>query len=94
MLTELLPRVSRLILTQADHPRSATPAELAEMAHGRGWRVETIVPVADALRWAITHSRPGEVIVVAGSLTVAGEVLAAWEGLRASVPLPAQEEVR
>ncbi len=94
MLTELLPRVSRLILTQADHPRSATPAELAEMAHGRGWRVETIVPVADALRWAIRHSRPGEVIVVAGSLTVAGEVLASWEALSASVPHAAPEGVR
>jgi dihydrofolate synthase/folylpolyglutamate synthase len=94
MLTELLPRVSRLILTQADHPRAATPQELAEMAHGRGWRVETVMPVAEALRWAIAHSRPGEVVVVAGSLTVAGEVLAAWDGLRASLPMPALEESR
>ncbi len=94
MLTELLPRVSRLILTQADHPRAATPKELAEMAHGRGWRVETIVPVADALRWAITHSRPGEVIVVAGSLTVAGEVLAAWDSLSDAVPAAAQAEAQ
>lgn len=90
MLVELLPRVSRLILTQADHPRAASPEELGAMARGHGWRVETIVPVADALRWAIAHCRPGEVIVAAGSLTVAGEVLAAWDSIRASLPAVAQ----
>jgi dihydrofolate synthase/folylpolyglutamate synthase len=82
MLAELLPRVSRLILTQPDHPRAATIEELAALAHGYGWRVEEIKPVAEALRFALTHSRPGEVVVAAGSLTVAGEVIFAWESLR------------
>lgn len=87
MLAELLPRVSRLILTQAEHPRAATVNELAELAHGYGWRVSGIVPVAEALRQAIVQSRPGEVIVAAGSLTVAGEVLASWEEVSLSVGL-------
>ncbi len=87
MLAELLPRVSRLILTQAEHPRAATVDELAELAHGYGWRVSRIVPVAEALRQAILQSRPGEVIVAAGSLTVAGEVLASWEQVSQSVGL-------
>jgi dihydrofolate synthase/folylpolyglutamate synthase len=82
MLAELLPRVSRLILTQPDHPRAATLEELAALAHGYGWRVEEIKPVAEALRFALTHSRPGEVVVAAGSLTVAGEVISAWDTLR------------
>jgi dihydrofolate synthase/folylpolyglutamate synthase len=93
MLTELLPRVSRVILTQADHPRSATLDELSAMAHGYGWRVETLVPVAEALAWAIAHSRPGEVIVAAGSLTVAGEVLAAWDQIRQGRGAALQEPV-
>jgi dihydrofolate synthase/folylpolyglutamate synthase len=84
MLVELLPRVSRLILTQAVHPRAAEPEDIARMAHGHGARAEVIVPVEAALRWAIERARPGEVIVSAGSLFVAGEALAAWDRVRPS----------
>ncbi len=94
MLAELLPRVSRLILTRPDHPRAATLEELAALAHGHGWRVEEIQPVADALRFALARSRPGEVVVAAGSLAVAGEVLAAWDSIRAVQLAPAAEGVR
>jgi hypothetical protein len=55
------------------------------MAHGRGVRVETLAPVEAALRRAIERARPGEVIVSAGSLFVAGEMLAAWPRLQESV---------
>jgi dihydrofolate synthase/folylpolyglutamate synthase len=91
MLAELLPRVSRLILTQADHPRAATVEELSELAHGYGWRVEKIVPVAEALRFALQHCRPGEVVAAAGSLTVAGEVLDAWDRVRQDAAVQASE---
>ncbi len=91
MLAELLPRVSRLILTQADHPRAATVEELSELAHGYGWRVEKIVPVAEALRFALQHCRPGEVVAAAGSLTVAGEVLDAWDRVRQDAAVQARE---
>jgi dihydrofolate synthase/folylpolyglutamate synthase len=94
MLAELLPRVSRLILTRPDHPRAATLEELAALAHGYGWRVEEIQPVAEAFRFALTHSRPGEVVVAAGSLSVAGEVLAAWDSIRALLLAPAAEGIR
>jgi dihydrofolate synthase/folylpolyglutamate synthase len=82
MLLELLPRVSRLILTQAVHPRAADPDEVADLAHGMGARTEVVAPVEAALRRAIERARPGEVIVSAGSLFVAGEALAAWERVR------------
>jgi len=85
MLEELLPRVSRLILTQAVHPRAAEPEDMARLAHGHGARAEVIAPVEAALRRAIERARPGEVIVSAGSLFVAGEALAAWERVRPSV---------
>lgn len=78
MMEELLPRISRLIVTQAVHPRAADPQELSGLAHGHGVRVESLAPVEAALRRAIERARPGEVIVSAGSLFVAGEVLAAW----------------
>ena len=85
MLAELLPRVSRLILTQAVHPRAAEPEDMARLARGHGARAETMVPVEAALRRALERARPGEVIVSAGSLFVAGEALAAWERVRPPV---------
>jgi len=94
MLAELLPRVSRLILTQPDHPRAATIDELAVLAHGYGWRVKEIKPVAEALRFALSQSRPGEVVVAAGSLTVAGEVLSAWDSIRPLALEPVRAEAR
>jgi dihydrofolate synthase/folylpolyglutamate synthase len=79
MMTELLPRVSRLITTQAVHPRAADPQELANLGRSRGAVTQVIVPVAEALRQALATRKPGEVILAAGSLFVAGEVLAAWD---------------
>jgi dihydrofolate synthase/folylpolyglutamate synthase len=90
MLVELAPRVSRLIVTQAVHPRAADPDETAELGRGHGLRVEVVVPVAAALERALARLRPDEVILVAGSLFVAGEVLAAWD--RRLQPQAAQGE--
>jgi len=84
MLQELLPRVSRLVLTQAVHPRAADPEEVAEIAHGLGARCEVVVPVEAALRRGLDRARPGEVIAFAGSLFVAGEALEAWERVRSA----------
>ncbi|HLF37727.1 MAG TPA: folylpolyglutamate synthase/dihydrofolate synthase family protein, partial [Anaerolineales bacterium] len=50
MLLELSPRVSRVILTQADHPRAEGPEALLGLIRSFGLPVETVVPVADALR--------------------------------------------
>jgi dihydrofolate synthase/folylpolyglutamate synthase len=79
MLAELMPRVSRLVVTKAAHPRAADPKEVAALAQGHGVRTTVACPVANALEMAMSRARPGEVIVAAGSLFVAGEVLAAWE---------------
>jgi dihydrofolate synthase/folylpolyglutamate synthase len=79
MLTELTPRISRLIATQADHPRAEDPQSLASIGHSHGLKVEVIVPVADALTFALERLRPSEVLLAAGSVFIAGEVLTAWE---------------
>jgi dihydrofolate synthase/folylpolyglutamate synthase len=78
MFSELLPRVTRLIVTQADHPRAESPEKLAEIAHSHGIRVESSQPVSGAMNRAIQIARPGEVILICGSLFVAGEALEAW----------------
>jgi dihydrofolate synthase/folylpolyglutamate synthase len=76
MLGELLPRVSRLILTRAVHPRAASTEALTQLANGYGLQIESIVPVIQALRHGIEMARPGEVVLAAGSLFVVGEILA------------------
>jgi dihydrofolate synthase/folylpolyglutamate synthase len=81
MLAELLPRVSRIIVTQAVHPRATDPDELADIAHSYGLRVEIVTPPQKALERAVRSARPEEVILAAGSIFVAGEVLAAWENM-------------
>ncbi len=81
MFEELLPRVARLIATQADHARAAEVADLAALAHEHGTRVETVVPVAQALDRALKILRPDEVLLVTGSLFVVGEALRYWESL-------------
>jgi dihydrofolate synthase/folylpolyglutamate synthase len=75
MLTELRPRVSRFAVTQADHPRAEDPEALATFAHSHGVSVEKFANIQGALQWAIERSRPGEVILVTGSIFIAGEAI-------------------
>jgi dihydrofolate synthase/folylpolyglutamate synthase len=79
MLLELSPRVSRVILTQADHPRSEPPEALIDIVGGFGLPVESVVPVSEALRIAIESAGSNEVILVTGSIFIVGSALAAWE---------------
>jgi dihydrofolate synthase/folylpolyglutamate synthase len=83
MFIELAPRVSRVIVTQAVHPRAAEPAEVVVLAHQHGLQTEVVSPVRAALERAIDRARPNEVIVSAGSLFVSAEILAAWEAIAA-----------
>jgi dihydrofolate synthase / folylpolyglutamate synthase len=92
MFDELLPRVARLIATQAEHPRAAEVADLAAMAHGHGTRVETVVPVRQAISRGLQIQRPDEVLLVTGSLFVVGEALRYWQSLGRPVAA-AQAEV-
>ncbi len=79
MFTELLPRIKNLLVTHANHPRAADVDELARMAREYGIRVKVIPKVFDALQYAIENAKIEEVILAAGSIFVAGEVLAGWE---------------
>jgi len=52
---------------------------LAKLAREYGLRVEEIPMVSQALQHAIQNAKIEEVILAAGSIFVAGEVLTAWE---------------
>jgi dihydrofolate synthase/folylpolyglutamate synthase len=82
MLTELLqPRtgITRVIFTQAVHPRAQDPEELADEVRrmGNSETVEVVMGVAQAVERALTSSRPDDVILACGSLFVVAEARAA-----------------
>ena len=79
MFLELAPRVSRVILTRANHPRSEGPETLARLARGFGFEAEVVEPVAAAMQHATEHANVEQVILATGSLFVIGSALAAWD---------------
>ncbi|MCJ7513271.1 MAG: bifunctional folylpolyglutamate synthase/dihydrofolate synthase [Anaerolineales bacterium] len=92
MFDELLPRVARLIATQADHARAAEAGDLATLAHGHGTRVEIVTPVSEAVGRGLKILRPDEVLLVTGSLFVVGDALRYWESL-GKITAPSEAEV-
>ena len=79
MFSDLLPRVSRLITTRADHPRAADPKTLAGTASDYGLPVQVEPDIPTSLDNALSMVRPDEVILVAGSIFIAGEAISYWE---------------
>ena len=86
MLTELLPRVSTLIVTHAQHPRAEDPERLAAIGHSHGVAVERIDDISTALSAALQNAGREDVILVAGSIFVAGQALAAWQAMQKEAP--------
>jgi dihydrofolate synthase / folylpolyglutamate synthase len=64
--------VSRVILTKAQlSPRAAEPLELAELSN----KPHVLMPnLQEAIEHAISTTKPGDIILVAGSLYLIGEV--------------------
>jgi dihydrofolate synthase/folylpolyglutamate synthase len=80
MLAELLAPgtgISRVILTQAVHPRAQDPEELADMVAGYGLKPEVVPSVRQAVQRALAEAEPDDVILACGSLFVVAEARAA-----------------
>jgi len=80
MLAELLAPgtgVTRVILTQAVHPRAQDPEELADLVSGYGLTPEVVSSVGQAVRRALAWAQPEDVILACGSLFVVAEAGAA-----------------
>jgi dihydrofolate synthase/folylpolyglutamate synthase len=84
MFLELVPRISRVILTQTDHPRSEDPANLARLVRAFGFEADVVEPVAAAMQHAAEEASPEDVILATGSVFVIGSALAAWNSEQAS----------
>lgn len=69
ILKHLLPLADRVIFTRGAHPRSADPSRLPALGHD----VEIIEPLPKAIDVARDEATEDEMILVAGSLFLAGE---------------------
>lgn len=71
----LFPVAERVIATQADNPRSATPAEIREAAVRTGAEIVETPEIAVALEQARSVVGRDGVVVITGSIYVVGEVM-------------------
>ena len=73
----LFPLAERIIITQANNPRSATPDEIRQAAARVSAEIETAVNVPAALDRARVIAGPHGLVVITGSIYIVGEAMQA-----------------
>jgi dihydrofolate synthase/folylpolyglutamate synthase len=73
----LFPLAERVIATQADNPRSASPEEIRAAAARTQTDIELVADVPSALRRARAVALPDGIVVITGSIYVVGEAMSA-----------------
>jgi dihydrofolate synthase/folylpolyglutamate synthase len=80
MLREMKPKIRKLIVTRADHPRALEVEKIQGLADQAGVPNEAVTPVSSALARALELSaNDGSIVLSAGSMFVTAEVMAAWK---------------
>jgi dihydrofolate synthase/folylpolyglutamate synthase len=79
MLAELSTRVEQVVATQADHPRAPSVEWIVENVRKANIPVEAVTPVAAALDRALELAGEEKLVLTAGSVAFAGEVMNAWQ---------------
>jgi len=83
MFREMKPRIRRLIVTRANHPRALEVEKIQGLADQAGVPSEAAEPVEAALTRALELSqKDGSIVLSAGSMFVTAEVMAAWKNHR------------
>jgi dihydrofolate synthase / folylpolyglutamate synthase len=77
MVRILFPIAQQIVVTQANNPRAATTAALAEAAESVGAEVSQVPSVESAVRKACEITAESGVVVVTGSIFVVGEAMQA-----------------
>lgn len=85
VLEPLLPLADELILTMAPHPRAAPPAELAQRAAQLGYTGQVEIDPVDAVQKAVAAATPHDLICIAGSIFLVGDLLNRWDSLQSAI---------
>ncbi len=79
MFAEMKPKIKRLIVTRADHPRALEVEKIIELARQAGLESEAVCPVESAFLRALDLSeKDGSIVLSAGSMFVTAEVMKSW----------------
>jgi dihydrofolate synthase/folylpolyglutamate synthase len=79
MFAEMKPKIKKLIVTRANHPRALEPEKIIELANEAGLESEAVTPVESAFQCALEKSeKDGSIVLSAGSMFVTAEVMEAW----------------
>ena len=88
MFAEMKPKINKIIITRADHPRALSVDHIQGLAEQAGVESEALVPVKEALRRALElSSKDGSIVLSAGSMFVTAEVMREWKFLNESTKL-------
>lgn len=88
MFAEMKPKINKIIITRADHPRALSVDHIQGLAGQAGVESEALVPVKEALRRALElSSKDGSIVLSAGSMFVTAEVMREWKFLNESTKL-------
>jgi dihydrofolate synthase/folylpolyglutamate synthase len=79
MFAELLPITDLLIATQSIHPRALEAGKLVEMALPYGKSAIAVLPLEEAIRYALENVNSDGLILVTGSLFVVAAAKQTWE---------------
>jgi len=80
MFAEMKPKIKRLIVTRADHPRALEPGRIIGLAKQAGLEAEAVSPVESAFERALELSeKDGSIVLSAGSMFVTAEVMKVWQ---------------
>ncbi len=80
MFAELKPKIRKIIITRADHPRALEVEKIQQLAEQAGAESEAVTPVKSALARALElSSKDGSIVLSAGSMFVTAEVMSAWK---------------
>lgn len=86
MFTEMKPKIKKLLVTRADHPRALEPEKIIELANQAGLESEAVSPVESAFQRALELSKEdGSIVLSAGSMFVTAEVMGAWQRIEADI---------
>ena len=80
MFREMKPKIQKLIVTRADHPRALEVEKIQQLADQAGVPHEAAAPVSSALARALELSaKDGSIVLSAGSMFVTAEVMREWK---------------
>jgi dihydrofolate synthase / folylpolyglutamate synthase len=83
MFAEMKPKIQKIIVTRADHPRALEVEKIVELAKQAGVESEAVSPVESAFLRALELSKnDGSIVLSAGSIFVTAEVMTAWNKIK------------